>query len=86
MVSRDSTISHADRPVRRHFLTRHPLWLSAALAGVAALAALMAETTPQESVPQPRTAAAPAAPEEFRYFPQQYENQAKQVEEPIATF
>ena len=86
MVSRDSTVSHQDRPVRRRLITRHPFWLSAALAGVAGLAALVAETVPQESVPQRTATVTPAPAEAFQYFPQLYENQAKQVEEPIATF
>jgi hypothetical protein len=86
MVSRDFVLSHPDRPVRRPIFTRHPLWLSAALAAVAGLAALFAESVPQESVPQPPRAATPAATEQFEYFPELYESQAKQVEEPVATF
>ena len=81
----------AGRPVHRSFVTRHRVWLAAGIGGAAALAALVAQTAPRESLPPvvPLMSAATVVPtttEQFQYFPQLYENQARQVEEPIATF
>lgn len=85
-------VQQCDRPVYRSFITRHRVGLAAVIAaGVAALAALVVQTLPRESLPPavPAMSAAAVTPtttEQFQYFPQLYENQAKQVEEPIATF
>jgi hypothetical protein len=78
----------AQQPDPRHsFITRHRVWLAAVIAGVAVLMAFVGQTAPPESVPRSTTmAATPTATEDFQYFPALYQNQAKQIEEPIPTF
>jgi hypothetical protein len=84
-------VQQSGHPAHRSPIARHRVWLGAVIAGAAALVAFVAQTAPRESLPPavPVMSAAtvmPATTEQFQYFPQRYENQAKQVEDPIATF
>ena len=88
---RDFDVQQSDRPVHRSFIRRHRAWFGAVIAGAAVLVAFVAQTAPRDSLPPavPAMSAATVMPTttgQFQYFPQLYENQAKQVEEPIATF
>lgn len=60
------------------------LYAAIATAGAIAWLALVGEGTPPQSA-APSVSAAPPD-EKFEYFPDLYQNQAKSIEQPIATF
>ncbi len=84
-ISRDG-MQQSKRSGRASFIARHRIALGAAIAAVAAVVAIAETgTSPREAVPAAESAA-PRVAEQFEYFPDLYPNQAKRIEDPIATF
>ena len=85
MIIVNRTMNASDKLLARSFIVTHRTVLGVAVAAAAVVIFMMVGSESREVLPFV-TAAVPDAPEKFDYFPDLYQNTAKQVEEPIPTF